>query len=206
MRHVIIIGAGGHGREILDILSTLPEFAFNGFIDDDASLHGVSVSGAAVLGGLASLREHGDAELVIAMGSPTVARRVVDQITGRRFATIVSPHAVVSERAALANGIAVFPNAVIGPDCEIGDHCFVNVGATVSHDCTLERHVNVNPGAHLAGNVYCEEGVYVGMGANILPGRRIGAGSVIGAGAVVIHDIPAGATAVGVPARIVRRV
>ena len=206
MQQIIIVGAGGHGREIADILGVSGARVV-GFVDDDSSLQGKQVDGLPVLGDLTYLANGVAGEVIIGVGDPVVAKSLADRVAefGRCFAGAISRNAVVSPRAEIGRGVVIFPNAIVGPDVVIGDHCILNAGATVSHDSVLGRHVVVNPGAHVAGSVRCEEGVFVGMGASIIQGKRIGAWSKIGAGAAVIHDIPPGVTAVGVPAKVVRQ-
>lgn len=205
MQQIIIVGAGGHGREIADILSVSGACVI-GFVDDDPALQGRIIDELPVLGEVSYLANGIEGDVIIGVGDPALAQALVNKVSryGRTFASAVSRNAVVSPRAEIGDGTAIFPNAIVGPDCVIGDHCILNVGATVSHDSVLERHVVVNPGAHLAGSVRCGEGAFVGMGASIIQGKRIGAWAKIGAGAAVIHDIPPGVTAVGVPARVVR--
>jgi acetyltransferase-like isoleucine patch superfamily enzyme len=87
----------------------------------------------------------------------------------------------------------------------VGDCVTINTAATVDHECEIDDSVHVCPGAHLAGRVRVGRRTMIGMGANVLQCLTIGEDSIIGAGAVVIGDVPAGSTVVGVPGRIIRR-
>jgi serine O-acetyltransferase len=84
------------------------------------------------------------------------------------------------------NGVVIFPGAVIGPNCLISQQVTIGVGGSKLGAPVIGGHVDV------------------GAGAKILGGVRIGDHARIGANAVVLEDVPSGATAVGVPARIVR--
>ena len=99
----------------------------------------------------------------------------------------------------------MFAGAVVQPDTVVGAHAIVNTGATVDHDGHLGDYVHVAPGVSLAGAVRRRSGVFVGIGARAVPGVTVGAWAVIGAGAVALRDVPAHATAVGVPARHLSR-
>lgn len=213
MKGVIVIGAGGHGREVAEALQTAARESNGvpllGFVDDSPALHNKHVNGLPVLGGWDWLEKLDNSEIVVvcAVGSPEARRALVRRAEERslRFHQAISPAAYVSPTAEIAAGAMILPHAVISSNCYIGPHAIVNSGATVSHDSRVESYGTINPGAHLAGNVSIGEGCFIGVGASLLNGVSIGNWSVIGGGATVIDDLPARVTAVGVPARIVRK-
>lgn len=204
MTDLVILGAGGHGREALDILRAAGTGRPIGFLDANPSLK--EVDGLPVLGGEEWLRDHLDLEAIIAIGNPKIVLSLSAKLEswGVRFAGAVSPAAIVSPRASLGAGCLIFPQAFVSAGAVLEPHVTVNVGASVSHDAKVGRGALLNPGARLAGGAIVGAGATIGMNASVIQGRRVGAGCVIGAGAVVIDDIPDGATAVGVPARVVR--
>ncbi|MFZ1752672.1 MAG: acetyltransferase [Caldilineaceae bacterium] len=210
---IAIIGAGGQGREVLDILRAADiadeNHCIAGFIDDNRAIHGQIIDGLPVVGDWAWFEEQNLAELrvICAVGSPAAAYKLVQraQQIGLDFASAVSPASIISPLAKMGKGLVIFPNAVIGPGAIVNDFAIVNVASTISHDSNIGEFVNINPGAHIAGNVTVGTGAYIGMGSSIIQNRRIGAWSTIGAGAAVISDIPDHVTAVGVPARVVIR-
>jgi UDP-perosamine 4-acetyltransferase len=209
---VVIIGAGGHGREVAEILKHREQhdnsLSVIGFIDDNPALAGSLLNDLPVLGdwnwfdGI----DRADIGLVCAVGSPRITRDLTRRATelGLKFVNAISPLAHVSPSAVLGCGVVMFPNTVVSTNCFLSDYCVLNVGATVSHDTKIGRYSNINPGAHLAGNVAVGEGSYIGMGASVIQGISIGDWTVIGAGAVVIRDLPDNIVAVGVPAKIIK--
>lgn len=211
MRRVVIIGAGGHGCEVAEILhhqmQAGADFQVWGFIDENDQLHGRMVNSLPVLGDWLWFEgvDRKDLAVICAVGTPRVRRQLVQRALtlDLPFVNAISPRAQVSPHARLGLGIAVFPQTVISTGTVLDDYCVVNVGATVSHDTRIGCYSDVNPGAHLAGNVTVGSECYIGMGTNVIQGRTIGSGTVVGAGAVVIRDLPAHVTAVGVPARII---
>lgn len=212
MRPIVIIGAGGHGREIADIVRHQAQqgsdLAVLGFVDDNQALHGQTIDELPVLGGwswLVEVEPH-TVSVICAVGAPRVSQRLVQRALalGFTFARAISPTAYISPFASIGHGVAIFPHVAVHTGVRIQDYCTLNVGATISHDTVVGQYCNINPGARLAGNVTLGEGCYVGMGAHVIQGRTIGTWTTVGAGAVVIRDLPAHATAVGVPATVIK--
>lgn len=209
---VVIYGAGGHGREIADILRhkimQRAKLKVLGFIDDNSALHEKYVDDLMVLGDYNWLknRNRGDINVICAMGWPHLTRIIVNELLAINslFLNVVSPLACVSGSAKIGNGVTLFPQTFVSNNAVIEDYSTLNVGATVSHDTKIGRFCIINPGAHLAGNVTLGEGCMIGMGANIKQGISIGAWTIVGAGAAVVKDLPPNATAVGVPARVIK--
>lgn len=208
MKRVVIIGAGGHGREVADIFRAHADTEIIGFVDDSKEIHGKRFDGLLVLGDWSWFDgvELSEIAVICAVGSPQSCRGLTRraEALGLDFASAISPLAYVSSLARLGVGITVFPHAVINPGAVVESFSIVNIAATISHDTKIGRYSNINPGAHLAGNVTVGEGCYVGMGSNVIQGLSIGSWSVVGAGAVVTSDLPANVTAVGVPAEIIK--
>ena len=210
---VVIIGAGGHAREVLEILLVCQakghEVEPLGFIDEHPGNHGHTLDGFLVLGDLRWFQgvDRSEIEVICAVGTPQVCRKLAQRAwaLGLRFASAISPQACVSPHARIGQGVMIFPNVIVNTGAVIGDHVILNVSATVSHDTVVGDFCNINPGAHLAGNVTVGEGCYIGMGANVIQGVTIGHWSIVGAGAVVVRDVPANATAIGIPAKVIKR-
>lgn len=208
---LVILGAGGHGREVAEIAADAEQAGgprLVGFLDDDAARWGTDLDGVPVVGGWDWLREQDRQRLgvAVAVGRPEVTARLLDRVEaeGFRIARVISPRAYVSPRAELHDGCLVFPFVSIHTRAVVGAGTTLNVGASLSHDTRVGRACNINPGARLAGLVTVGDGAYIGMMAAVIQGVRVGAWSVVGAGAVVIRDLPAHVTAVGAPARPIK--
>jgi sugar O-acyltransferase (sialic acid O-acetyltransferase NeuD family) len=209
---VVIIGAGGHGRETAEILDQ--QFLVSGmlkplgFIDDNKELHGRQVGNLTVLGDWSWFEgvDRTEISVLCAVGSPKICKLLAKRARGLglAFASAISPRAIISPAALLGEGVTIFPNVVVNTAVHLDDCCILNVSVTVSHDTVVGPYSNINPAANLAGNVSVGEGCYVGMGAKVIQGISIGSWAVIGAGAVVIRDIPEFVTAVGVPAKVIQ--
>jgi sugar O-acyltransferase (sialic acid O-acetyltransferase NeuD family) len=120
--------------------------------------------------------------------------------------TVVHRTAFVAADAQLGEGCQVLANAAICTQAKLGRVAIVNTAASVDHDCVVGDGVHIAPGARLAGEVTIGARAFVGIGAVVLPRLHVGEDAIVGAGAVVTRDVPAGATVVGVPARVLRTV
>lgn len=208
-RRVVIIGAGGHGRETLDVARTMPGVTVVGVAADVADEALLARSGDRWLGpldpldDLVALLEAEGAGYHVAIGDPTVRARIDGALAARgaEAVALVDPTASVGSACSLGPGAFLGLGARITTNVTTGRHVQLNVGAVVSHDVVVGDHVTLSPGVLINGNVRLADRVFLGTGAIVIPGCTVGEGALVGAGAVVTGDVPAGVTAVGVPAR-----
>lgn len=204
---VVILGARGQARVLLELMERAGIFPIAGIVDDDPSLHGTKVEGIPVLGPVERLpnyvRAHRMHRAVVAIGDNIARRRLAEaaRAAGLRLPVLIHPQAMVSPQAKLGDGTVVMAGAVVQPFAQIGELCIINTKASVDHDCQLGDCVHVAPGATLCGGVTAGDGVLIGAGAVIIPEICIGDEAIVGAGSTVIRDIASRTTVVGSPAR-----
>jgi len=211
MKRLIIFGAGGHAREIHQLVEDInaagPAWEMVGFVVDAAFRVDRSVHGLPVLCGTEAVTAEPRPYVSVGIGIPAARRQAVGRLqsyASPAYPCLVHPHAWVANRATIGEGTVVFAGSLINCGARVGCHVSVNLGVTISHDCVVEDFASLGPGVHLAGGVTIGACSDLGTGVSVRPGIRIGADCVVGAGAVVVADLPAGATAYGVPARPVR--
>ena len=207
MRDIVIVGAGGHARVVLDVIRHSDKFNARGFLDTvDRDRHGTMHDGLPVLGGeemFAQLISDGVEYAVVGFGDIPARQQVAERLTliGFTLATLVHPAAIIANGVSIGAGTVIFAGAIINPGTYIGNNVIINTAATLDHDCVIQDHAHIGPGAHLAGNVTVGERTLIGVGAAVMPNIKIANDVTVGVGAAVVRDIPRGVTVVGVPAR-----
>ncbi|WP_170937368.1 MULTISPECIES: acetyltransferase [Rhodomicrobium] len=207
MNRFCIYGAGGHAKDLLAQL--IFDFGRDGvlcLVDDFES--GRQQAGFDVLDFETACRRHPKANWLIAVGDPSQRLRITRAIESRigEESAFVSSRAFVAYDFAPAPGVQVLAGCCISAEVTLGRGTIVNLGSTISHESRIGDFVSISPGCTLAGRVRVEDEVFLGTGATIMNGTAerpitVGRKSVVGAGAVVIRDVAAGSTVVGVPAR-----
>lgn len=211
-RPVVIIGAGGHAREVLDVVEACREDGQAvepvGFlVDPEFQADQRELRGLPILGGLEWLEENSaSAEVIVAVGAPELRFRLAKRARayGARFTTAIHPAATLTRRVTIGEGSVIMAGCRLTTDLRLGRHVHLLLNSTLAHDVTLEDFVSVFAGANISGSVYLGEGALVGAGAVLVEKTRVGAWSRIGAGSTVLGPVGANVTAVGVPARVVR--
>jgi sugar O-acyltransferase (sialic acid O-acetyltransferase NeuD family) len=204
---VAILGAGGFGREVLDVIEAVtaqsPRSEFIGFVDDHpAHLERLEARGAPLLSGLDDPLLEG-AHYLVGIGNPSVRRHMADRADGAGLtaASIRHPCATFGALTTVGDGMVACAHASVTTNITMGRHVHLNLNSTVGHDCVIGDFVTIYPGANISGSVIIGDGVEIGTGASVIQGVTIGKGTVIGAGAVVTRDLPEHVVAVGAPAR-----
>ncbi|MGB2985554.1 MAG: acetyltransferase [Phycisphaerae bacterium] len=208
----VIVGCGGHGRVVLDILTTAGDCEVIGFVDSNPRMIGRRVDGIEVLGqpdDLPGLRsELGVERAIVAVGDNGARRGLADRLDALGFELInaIHPSANLARTVTLGRNIVIAAGVLVCAHCQIGDSVILNTGCIIDHESLIGTATHICPGARLAGRVTVESGAFVGIGATIIQSVRVGYEAVVGAGAVVISDVIPMSTVVGVPAREVKAI
>ncbi|MGC4074616.1 MAG: NeuD/PglB/VioB family sugar acetyltransferase, partial [Nibricoccus sp.] len=171
---VVIIGAGGQGKVVLDILAAAGGCDVVGFLDADPVLKGQSVGGVPVLGPvnlLGKLWQQKVRHAVVAIGDNRTRRRHLDVLREQGFDLVnaVHPSAVVSPSAAVGRNVVIAAQAAVCVEARVGDGAIVNTAAVIDHECVVGVAAHVAPGVRLAGRVRVRDEAFVGIGATPSP-------------------------------------
>lgn len=205
-RRILVLGAGGHAKVVIDIVELSALGTIVGILDDDPRKHGMEFFGYTVLGGrdaLPALLASGALCGIGAIGHNRARRDIAEWFvqSGGQLLAAIHPSAIVARSARIGRGTVVMAGAVINPDAAIADNVIVNTGAIVEHDCDVGAHAHLGPASTLCGGVKIGDGALIGVGAKVIPGVRVGNWATLGAGSVVLDAIADDAVAFGVPAR-----
>lgn len=202
-KKVIIIGAGGHGKVVADIILRAGDTVL-GFLDDDPHLP-PAIAGIPLLGTVSDYSKFPDAVFVIAVGNHTIRQKLVSQLTDVIWYTAIHPSAVVSPvDTYIGEGTVIMANAVVNPGAVIGRHCIINTSAVVEHDNRLGDFIHLSVGAKLGGSVTVGNNTFIGIGSSVINNITVACDSIIGAGSVVLRDLSVPGTYVGIPAKRIK--
>jgi len=208
MENIILLGAGGHCKVVLDSVLDQKKFKVVGIIDVPSKV-GAKVLGVPIVGSDSDLPKYrkkgiGNCFLTIgSIGNPElrIGLYKLAKRAGFKFPNIISLDAIVSPYIKLGEGNYIAPGAIVNAGAVIGDNCIVNTGAIVEHDCILGDFVHISPGSILSGGVQVGNNTHIGSGASVIQYIKIGSGAFIGAGSVVTKNIGNKILAFGNPAK-----
>lgn len=209
----VIIGAraDGHAKVVLEIIKAGNKYNVVGLIDDDPKKKGREIKGVKVIGATDDLRrlkqENGIEAAIVAIGDNPMRRKLSDKIiqSGLELINAIHPTAYMDPDVKIGQGCYIGQGVIIVTGTVIGNCVNIHTGATVDHDNIIEDGANLGPGVHTAGRVKIKRDAFLGTGAIVIPDGSVGEGSVVGAGGVVINQLPAGVTAVGVPVKVIKK-
>jgi sugar O-acyltransferase (sialic acid O-acetyltransferase NeuD family) len=204
---LLIVGAGGFGREVLtwanDVPPELRSWRVAGFLDaNPAACDGFDLP-VKVVGDPADYCVQPDDVFICAIGDPATKLRVARSLQdrGARFINLIHPTAKVGPTCRMGRGNILCPYSLVTCDAVLGDFVTINIYSSVAHDAVIGDGVTLSGHCEITGGVVLEEGVFLGVHAAVAPRLHIPAYVKVGAGSVVYHKPRAGTTVVGVPAR-----
>lgn len=209
---VILLGAGGHAKVLLDTL-----------LEQNVKILGVTIPNPdkgnktfcdiPIIGNDDCIKNFNNKAVELVNGIGSVAstelrRKVYEKFKswGYRFRNVIHSSAVVSYNSTLAwgGGFQIMAGAVVNVGTFIDENTIINTRASIDHDCYIGKHVHIAPGTTLSGGVKIGDGTHIGSGSTIIQGVTVGKETVIGAGSLVLRDIGDKILAYGSPA-VVRK-
>lgn len=208
---MIVIGAKGFAKEVLEVLHQLNQLENLAFYDDvNKDAPALLYGRFPVLSTTEDILKHFktfDNSFSIGIGNPLIRKVMYDKFLalGGSFTSIISPNAIVGHfDNKIGTGCNIMTGSVITNSVIIGNGVLINLNCTIGHDCTVGNFVEMSPGVHISG--HCVLGDYTVLGTNVtvLPKITIGKNVIVGAGSVVTKNLPDNCVAVGTPAKIIK--
>lgn len=211
MENIVIIGAGGFGREVKVLIDAINQtkkaYQFLGFYDDGIEKDTI-INNFPVLGNINDINKiPKKTAVVLGIGDPTIKHKIVSSIQNESvyFPTLIHPSVIISDGfVSIGNGSVICAGTIITCNITIGSFVTLNLLCTVGHDSIIGDFSSFMPSVNISGDVIIEKKVYVGTGAKIINQLTIGESTIIGAGAVVSKTLPKKCTAVGIPAKPIK--
>lgn len=206
LKKLIIIGAGGMGREVLqwikDINLVSPTWEVLGFVDDNLNALDSKECDYQVIGTIHELTVSDDVFYALAVASCKAKESIVTDLKskGAKFATIIHPSVRIGSFNHIGEGAIIYPNASLSVNCEIGN--FVTLlGSTVGHDAKIGDFSSIMGTCNINGGVEIGRRVFLGCQTVTVPGRKIGDDAYICAGSIVMTNIRKNTKVMGNPAK-----
>jgi len=211
-RPLIIIGASGHAKVIVDIFEKMADFQIVGLIDDKLEM-GTQVLGHSVIGNTETIASllliHKNCLAFVAIGDNWTRHLIVNKLTESHpeleFASAIHPSAQIGKDVGIGKGVAIMAGAVVNSGTKIGDFTILNTKASLDHDCLLSPFSSLAPGTTTGGNVKIGAFSAVSISATILHGKTIGTHCVVGAGSLVVKNVNDFELVYGLPAKFIRK-
>jgi sugar O-acyltransferase (sialic acid O-acetyltransferase NeuD family) len=208
---IVIFGAGGFAREVAWLIAEKNAHsptAIDCFVGRGDEI-GREVHGIPVLTAPEAYKRFPKAQVICTSGDGAIREAMTREAAAAGFtnyATLIDPGVRFHhDHFVIGTGTVICAGTILTTDIRLGNHVQINLDCTVGHDTEMEDYVTLAPGVHISGRVRICKGAYIGTGASVIPGVTIGARATIGAGAVVVRDVPAGETHVGIPAKAINR-
>lgn len=210
-RKIFIWGAGGQGTIVLDILKTDKNFQVVGFLDSNKKLEGVRIHGFKVFGDkkcIKDLWKENIRSAIVAVGDNKERCKIADYLKRKKIFLInaIHPKAIINSNVSIGDNVTIASGAIICTDVIIENNVIINTGSIVEHQDIVRNGAHITPGVKLAGRVEIGEKAFVGIGSVVIQNLKVGDNSIIGAGAIVTKSIPSNVVAVGVPARVIKKI
>ena len=204
-KKIVLIGAGGHARVVIDILLQRIQLGDNleiiGILDDSYKNNEKKLLfGIPIIEKVDKVQDLKNCEYIIAIGSNKI-RRIISEKYNLTYYTAIHPKAIISYEVKIEEGTVVMAGAIINTHTKIGKHCIINTGSIIEHDCRIEEFAHISPNVAIAGGVKIGEETWIGIGSNIIQGIEIGEKTMIGAGSIVVKNIGSNVKAYGNPCR-----
>ena len=207
MQRLIIVGAGGLGREVFSWASHHPDcgkvWSIAGFIDDNPIALDNFRYPVKVINSISNYIPSADDVLVCAIGDPAIKRLVCERLIAHsaKFISLIHPTVVMGMNVNLANGVVICPHVTLTADIQLGTFSIINCHSSAGHDVNIGAWATISGHCDVTGGCKIGEGAFLASGVRLLPGKTVGSNAYVGAASVVIKSVQPEDRVFGNPAR-----
>lgn len=204
MIKLILIGAGGHAKSVADAIDN-SKYELCGFIDENKKGKHLELP---IFGSrIEDIPNYKELSYFVSIGDVFYRKLWFDKIVnmGLNMVNIIDSSAIISASAKIGIGNFIGKMSVINANAEIGNNNIINTKSLIEHECIIGNHTHISTNSVVNGNVVIEDNVFMGSSSVCNGQLKIGHDTIIGSGTVIINNVPARVTMVGVPARIIKR-
>ena len=199
-KRLVFLGAGGHSKSVYDSLDK-EKYELIGYVDPKktGTFYGVPVFGTSI----EDVPDYKNCVYFVTIGDNDVRQKNFEELrrNNLEIINIVDKTAIVAEDFQMGIGNFIGKQAIVNGGVKVGDNCIINTRALVEHDCLVGSNVHLSTNSVINGGVRVEDNVFIGSMSVCIGLQTISRGATVGAGAVVLGNVAAGKTVVGVPAR-----
>ena len=192
MNSIILIGAGGHCKSVIDVIEQEGRFEIAGIVDKP-EFSGSDILGYPAIGNdsdLGNLAKKYQYALITVgqIKSPLLRIKLFElaEKSGFTLPSIISPRAYISKHAMVGKGVVIMHDVLINANAKIGDNCIINSKVLIEHDCSISKHCHISTNATINGGVTVKPGCFIGSGAITKESIIIAKNSFIKAGSLVV--------------------
>jgi len=200
---LIIIGAGGQSRVILDCAKIL-KYNIIGIVDINLkSKNKEKINGIKVYpkNYIKSIKKNN--AIFIAIGDNKLREKYYNKFKKKyKLINLIHPKSLISKQIEIGKGNYIGPGVIINSNVKIFNNTIINTGALIEHECVIEDNSHIGPGVKLGGRCVISKNVFIGIGCVIIDKIKIGDNTIVGAASLVLKNLLKKQIYFGIPAKI----
>lgn len=212
MMDIVIIGAGGFGKEIAWLIERInsesKKYSILGYLDDNIEYQ-TQIGKYKVMGTIEYLRQKKDLAVAIAVGNAKTRREIIQRIrkmnTEVTFPNLIDPSVILGDYRRIGVGNLICAGSILTVEYTLGNFDIINLDCTIGHEALIEDFVTLYPSVNVSGNVKIGNTTEIGTGSQIIQGVEIEENVVAGAGTVIVKNVESNVTIVGSPAKVIKK-
>ena len=208
MRQLVIIGAGGMGREVYHLATECEgygvDFDIKGFLDDNINaLDGFEFPYPPVLSTISDYNIEEEDVFACSIGNVHTKVKIVEHVEskGGKFINLIHPNVQINKTTKLGGGLLVFHDVHVGCDAKIGNHVMLQSYAAIGHDVVIGDFCRIDPKASVIGGVHMGNRVTLHTMSLLNHKVCVGDDATVGAMSFVVRKVKPGTTVFGIPAK-----